>query len=150
MGVLLFSFFSAKNMPIECSLRKIHYLCTQYVRMIMKKNLFDYQIHDFEGSEANFKKCRALYVALDDKFEVARTNANLANLYMEWGRLAESRKLYREAIAAFEDLERYDFLLLVYKNYGILFEKDLVKYDSAYGQFGRSGECQGGFVGGDG
>lgn len=93
--------------------------------------VIQYQIHDFEGSETDFMKCRALYVALDDKFEVARTDANLANLYMEWGRFAESRKLYLEAITAFEDLERYDFLLLVYKNYGILFEKDLVKYDSA-------------------
>ena len=103
--------------------------------------VIQYQIHDFEGSETNFKKCRALYVALDNKFEIARTNANLANLYMEWGRFAESRKLYREAIAAFEDLERYDFLLLVYKNYGILFEKDLVKYDSANFYFEKAMAC---------
>ena len=103
--------------------------------------VIQYQTHDFEGSETNFKKCRALYVALDNKFEIARTNANLANLYMEWGRFAESRKLYREAIAAFEDLERYDFLLLVYKNYGILFEKDLVKYDSANFYFEKAMAC---------
>ena len=103
--------------------------------------VIQYQIHDFEGSETNFKKCRTLYVALDDRFEVARTNANLANLYMEWGKFAESRKLYREAISAFEGLERYDFLLLVYKNYGILFEKDYVNYDSATYYFEKAMAC---------
>ena len=103
--------------------------------------VIQYQIHNFEGSETNFKKCRALYVAMDNKLEVARTNANLANLYMEWGKFAESRKLYREAISAFESLECYDFLLLVYKNYGILFEKDYVNYDSANYYFEKAMAC---------
>lgn len=100
-----------------------------------------YQTHDFESSETYFKECRALYMSLDNKLEVARTNANLANLYMEWGKFAESRKLYREAISAFEDLERYDFLLLVYKNYGILFEKDRINYDSASYYFEKAMAC---------
>ena len=103
--------------------------------------VIQYQINDFPGSEMNFKKCRDLYVSLDDKMEVARTNANLANLYMEWGKYAESRRLYREAISAFESLERYDFLLLVYKNYGILFEKDYVNYDSASFYFEKAMDC---------
>jgi len=100
-----------------------------------------YQIHDFEQSEIYFKKCRSLYVQLDNQLEIARANANLANLYMEWGKYAESRKLYREAISAFEDLERYDFLLMVYKNYGILFEKEYVKYDSASFYFQKAMDC---------
>ena len=100
-----------------------------------------YQIHDFVQSETYFKKCRSLYVMLDNPLEIARANANLANLYMEWGKYAESKKLYKEAIAAFEDLERYDFLLMVYKNYGILFEKDLVKYDSASYYFEKAMAC---------
>lgn len=103
--------------------------------------VIQYQIHDFGSSETYFKECRALYVLLDNKFELARTNANLANLYMEWGKYAESRKLYREAISAFEGLERYDFLLLVYKNYGILFEKDYVNYDSASFYFEKAMAC---------
>lgn len=103
--------------------------------------VIQYQIHDFESSETYFKECRTLYVLLDNKFELARTNANLANLYMEWGKYAESRKLYREAISAFEGLERYDFLLLVYKNYGILFEKDYVNYDSASFYFEKAMAC---------
>ena len=100
-----------------------------------------YQTHDFEQSESYFKKCRSLYVKLENQLEVARANANLANLYMEWGKYAESRKLYREAIMAFENLERYDFLLMVYKNYGILFEKEFVNYDSASYYFGKAMAC---------
>lgn len=103
--------------------------------------VIQYQKHDFKQSEVYFKKCRSLYVSLENDLEVARTNANLANLYMEWGKYVESRKLYREAIKAFEDLERYDFLLLVYKNYGILFEKDYVNYDSASFYFEKAMAC---------
>lgn len=103
--------------------------------------VIQYQIHDFAGSEMSFKECQKLYVLLDNKLEVARTNANLANLYMEWGKYAESRKLYREAISAFESMDRYDFLLLVYKNYGILFEKDYVNYDSATYYFEKAMAC---------
>jgi tetratricopeptide (TPR) repeat protein len=60
---------------------------------------------------------------------------------MEWGKFAESRKLYRKAITAFESLGRYDFLLLVYKNYGLLFEKDYVNYDSASYYFEKAMAC---------
>ena len=100
-----------------------------------------YQIHDFEHSETYFKKCRSLYVSLDNKLEEARADANLANLYMEWGKFAESRKLYQKAISEFESLERYDFLLMVYKNYGQLFEKEYVKYDSASYYFEKAMAC---------
>lgn len=103
--------------------------------------VIQYQKHDFIQSEVYFKRCRSLYVSLENDLEVARSNANLANLYMEWGKYVESRKLYREAISAFEDLERYDFLLLVYKNYGLLFEKDYVNYDSASFYFEKAMTC---------
>lgn len=103
--------------------------------------VIQYQQHDFEPSETCFKKCRSLYVMLNDEFEVARADANLANVYMEWGKYAESRKLYRKAIASLESLECYDLLLMVYKNYGILFEKDLVKYDSAEYYFEKAMAC---------
>ena len=103
--------------------------------------VIQYQKHDFEQSETYFKKCRSLYVLLENDLEVARADANLANLYMEWGRYVESRKLYREAISAFESLERYDFLLLVYKNYGLLFEKEYVNYDSASYYFEKAMAC---------
>ena len=103
--------------------------------------VIQYQIHDFENSEACFKKCRSLYVSLDNKLEEARANANLANLYMERGNFAESRKLYQKAILAFESLERYDFLLIIYKNYGQLFEKEYFKYDSASYYFEKAMAC---------
>lgn len=100
-----------------------------------------YQKNDFEQSEVNFMKCRTLYMAIHDELEEARANANLANIYMEWGKFAASRKYYKEAISAFERLKRYDFLLLVYKNYGLLFEKDYVNYDSASYYFGKAMAC---------
>ena len=103
--------------------------------------VIQYQKHDFKQSEVYFKKCRSLYVSLENELEVARSNANLANLYMEWGKFVESRKLYREAISTFESLERYDFLLLVYKNYGLLFEKEYVNYDSASYYFEKAMAC---------
>lgn len=103
--------------------------------------VIQYQKHDFKQSEVYFQKCRSLYVSLENELEVARSNANLANLYMEWGKFVESRKLYREAISTFESLERYDFLLLVYKNYGLLFEKEYVNYDSASYYFEKAMAC---------
>ncbi len=100
-----------------------------------------YQTHDFEQSEMYFKKCRSLYVLLNDSFEITRANANMANLYMEWGKYSESQRLYQEAIAEFEKLQRYDFLLMVYKNYGSLFEKQFVNYDSASFYFDKAMAC---------
>ncbi len=103
--------------------------------------VIQYQIHDFARSEMNFKKSRSLHLLMDNILEVARVNANLASLYMEWGKYAESRKLYRQAISAFEHLERNDLLLLAYKNYGILFEKTYVNYDSASYFFEKAMAC---------
>ena len=103
--------------------------------------VIQYQMHDFDGSETNFKKCRALYISMNNELEEARANANLANLYMEWGKYAESRRLYGKAISAFESWERYDVLLLVYKNYGMLFEKEYVNYDSASYYFEKAMAC---------
>lgn len=103
--------------------------------------VIQYQINDFPSSEASFKKCHSLYVSLCDELEAAKINANLANLYMEWGKCSESRKLYRETIAVFERLERYDLLLVVYKNYGLLFEKEYVNQDSASYYFEKAMAC---------
>lgn len=103
--------------------------------------VIQYQLLDFEASETCFKKCRSLYVVLNDELEAAKADANLANVYMEWGKYAESRKLYRKAISALERLESYDLLLIFYKNYGILFEKELINYDSAEYYFEKAMAC---------
>ena len=100
-----------------------------------------YQINDFESSETYYKKCHSLYVGMDNQLEAARTIASLANIYMEWGRFAESKKLYREAILMLESLENYEFLMLAYKNYGILFEKEKYNSDSICYYFDKALQC---------
>ena len=103
--------------------------------------IIQYQKHDFEQSEKYLKKCRALKGSVDNMMELTRAEANLANLYMEWGKYAESRKLYRETIPLLESLEGYDCLVVAYKNYGLLFEKEFVNYDSASYYFEKALTC---------
>lgn len=100
-----------------------------------------YQTDDFESSEKCFKKCRSLYMRLDVPLEVAKANANLANLYMEWGKYPESRAMYREAISQLEELEAYGLLVFAYKNYGILFEKERFESDSVSYYFDKALQC---------
>lgn len=103
--------------------------------------IIHYQKHDFEQSEANFKKSRAFYKSIDAIVEEAKDNANLASIYMEWGRYAESRKLFQIAIPVFEQTGSYDYQLVTYKNYGLLFEKQFVNYDSASYYFDKAMTC---------
>lgn len=100
-----------------------------------------YQMDDFESSEMCFKKCRSLYMNLDELLEAAKANANMANLYMEWGKYPESRELYREAISQLEELEGYGLLVFAYKNYGILFEKERFESDSVSYYFDKALQC---------
>jgi tetratricopeptide (TPR) repeat protein len=103
--------------------------------------IIQYQKHDFERSEANFKKSCAYYKSINTIVEEAKNNANLANLYMEWGRYAESRKLFQLAIPVLEQFDRFDYQLLTFKNYGLLFEKQFVNYDSASYYFDKAMTC---------
>ena len=103
--------------------------------------VIQYQKHDFERSEENFKKSLAYYKSINNIMEEAKATANLASIYMEWGRYGESRKLYQIAIPVFEQSDSYDYQLVIYKNYGLLFEKQFVNYDSASYYFDKAMSC---------
>lgn len=131
------------------------YLLYQRV-MLMAENLHDslacaqasanlaviqYQRNDFEGSKSALMTARKYYEALNDTAKIAEANLNLATLYGETGKPAEARKLYVSTIPMLEATGNYDFLLLAYKNYGLLFERDFVNYDSATYYFGKALAC---------
>ena len=90
-----------------------------------------YQLDDFNASIEALKLSRRYYVMLNDSANLAQTDFNLATLYGEYGMVEEARKLYVAVIPQLKAYHNYDFLLLAYKNYGLLFERDLINYDSA-------------------
>lgn len=96
------------------------------------KAIIHYQKQEYLRAETAFNKAREGFTIVDDTFSVARMDANLANLYMEWGKMAKAKQLFKKVLAQFEADESYEMLLLVYKNYGRLFVKDKADFDSAY------------------
>ena len=93
--------------------------------------VIQFQLNDYNGSIESLRSSRAYYVILNDSANLAQTDFNLATLYGEYGRTNEARKLYLSVIPRLMAFNNYDFLLLAYKNYGILFERDMINYDSA-------------------
>lgn len=90
-----------------------------------------FQQNDYNGSIGALKSSRRYYESLNDSAALVLTDFNMATLYGDFGKTEEARKLYRSVIPLSEAYGLYDVLLLAYKNYGLLFERDLVNYDSA-------------------
>ena len=93
--------------------------------------ILQYQKLDFTSSDSNFKNSLELYKSINDTVMTIRTLANIATLHTESGNYSEARKLFRNVISRMEEMEDYRWLMKVYKNYGQLFVKDLVDFDSA-------------------
>lgn len=96
------------------------------------KAVLHYLKKNYQETVSAFKKAKRSYSLLDDSIMVVRIDANLASVYMEWGRMPESQRLFRMALPKLEANEDYEWLLLMYKNYGQFFVKDKLDYDSAY------------------
>jgi len=103
--------------------------------------VIQYQRNDFEGSKVALMTARNYYEALNDTAKIAEVNLNLATIYGETGKPTEARKLFVSTIPMLEATGNYDFLQLAYKNYGLLFERDFVNYDSAIYYFDKALAC---------
>ncbi len=97
-----------------------------------------YQRNDFEGAIAAFKSSRKVYEFFNDSASMAMADVNLATCYGECGRNSEAKALFASVIPRLEALKEYDDLLNAYKNYGLLFERDHINYDSAYYYFEKA------------
>ena len=97
-----------------------------------------YQRNDFEGAIAAFKSSRKVYEFFNDSASIAMADVNLATCYGECGRNAEARALFASVIPRLVALQEYDDLLNAYKNYGLLFERDHINYDSACYYFDKA------------
>ena len=93
--------------------------------------VIQYQKLDFVSADVSFKNSLDLYRFINDTVMIIRIQANIANLYMESGKYSEARKLFRFAISQMEEMGDYGLLMNVYKNYGQLFVKEMINYDSA-------------------
>ena len=97
-----------------------------------------YQKDDFEGAIAEFKSCRNYYESFNDSVMLGIIDLNLATCYGECGRSGEAKKLFISVIPRLEALEVYDNLMVAYKNYGLLFMRDYINYDSACHYFNKA------------
>ena len=100
-----------------------------------------YQRNDLDGAIVAYEFSRRIYASLNDSAAMAKVAVNLATLFGESGKPNEARALFVEVIPQLKMFRDYDFLLLAYKNYGLLFERDFINYDSAYYYFGKALEC---------
>jgi tetratricopeptide (TPR) repeat protein len=106
-------------------------------------NLAFIQYHrkDFDAAIKAYKSSRDMYVLLGDSLAVTHTNLNLAIILNECKKTKEARKLFAEVIPQLEAFQEIDMMLTAYKNYGMLFARDLVNYDSASYYFEKALAC---------
>lgn len=90
-----------------------------------------YQRNDFDGAIKAYKLSRNIYALLDDSLAVAQIDLNLAIILGECGRAKESRELYVKVIPQLEAFQENNLLLTAYKNYGMLYARDFINYDTA-------------------
>ena len=100
-----------------------------------------YQRDDFDGAIKAYESSRDLYTLLGDSLNVAHTNLNLAIVLSENGRVKESRGLFIKVIPELEAFQEKYLLLTAYKNYGMLFVRDFINYDSASYYFEKALAC---------
>lgn len=100
-----------------------------------------YQRNDFDGAIKAYEASRKIYALLNDSLAVTHTNLNLAIILNERKRTREARKLFAQVIPQLEYYQEIDMLLTAYKNYGMLFARDLVNYDSATYYFEKALAC---------
>ncbi len=93
--------------------------------------VIQYQRNDLDGAISAFKTSKEYYQALNDSLTVAKADVNLATSYGECGRINEAKNIFVSVIPKLIAYKDYDYLLLAFKNYGLLFERDLINYDSA-------------------
>ena len=90
-----------------------------------------YQKNDFEGAISHYIACKAFYESINDSAAIAEVDLNLATIFGECGRSTEARKMFVSVIPRLEAFHNYYFMLLAYKNYGLLLERYFINYDSA-------------------
>ena len=100
-----------------------------------------YQRHDFDGAIKAYESSRDIYALLNDSLAVAQTNLNLAIILGECGRTKEARKLFFKVIPELEVFQENYLLLTAYKNYGMLFARDFINYDSASYYYEKALAC---------
>ncbi len=93
--------------------------------------VIQYQRNNINEAISDFLSSKALYGILNDTASVMNSDLNLATLYGECGKYEEARELFKRLIPWYEANNGYEQLLYAYKNYGLLFERDLINYDSA-------------------
>lgn len=102
------------------------------------KAILQYQKQKYQEAENTFKAARKSYDLLNDSLMVVHIDANLACLYMEWGKASQSRNLFLDVIPKLETVGDFGWLIMVYKNYGQLFVKDYHDFDSASYYYGKA------------
>ena len=127
-----------------CMYEKVLVLAEQHddtvgvAKVNSNKAILQYQKQDYQEAERTFNKARKSYALLNDCVMVNHIDANLACLYMEWGRPAQAKKLFLEVMPKMEAAGEYGWLIMVYKNYGQLFVKDYHDFDSASYYYGKA------------
>ena len=97
-----------------------------------------YQKKDFNGAIEYFQFSREFYELINDSIDFLEASLNLAITNSECGRVTEARNLYVSLIPLLESNKRYYYLLLAYKNYGLMFVRDFINYDSAFYYFEKA------------
>lgn len=106
------------------------------------KAILFYHNREYSKSETSFSEAKMYYEQFGDTVSVTHVDANLANLYMEWGNTRKARRLFNEVIPRLENNNDYSWLFLAYKNYGQLFVKESANHDSAYYYYSKANALQ--------
>lgn len=100
-----------------------------------------YLRNDFVEAMKAYELTRDIFALLNDNFYAVQAELNIAIILGECGKINEARVLFGKVIPQLEALQENEILLTAYKNYGMLFERDLINYDSASYYFEKVLAC---------
>ena len=100
-----------------------------------------YQGNDFEGAIKAYELSRDVYASLGDSLAEAEACLNLAVVMGESGRAREARQAFVKVMPKLEVFQDKGLLLTAYKNYGMLFVRDFINYDSATYYYQKALAC---------
>ena len=104
--------------------------------------ILKYQTFDFDVADTYFKRSFDYYKLINDTVMLIITQGNIANNYMEAGKILEAKRLLSDVVSRAEIVGDYGWLMLVYKNLGQLYVKESNNHDSASFYFKKSYDIQ--------
>lgn len=100
-----------------------------------------YKRNEKAAAYEHYAKIKRWYELMGNEQRVVRTESNMAAIRFEQGEAEEARRIYWRILPKFEAFGDNHFLFLACKNLGMIYENNLVNFDSAMFYLQKAIDC---------